>query len=55
MRPARDFLFIQLLNTRVNADENQAVKWWSFEDALRVPNEPWMITHVYKKLVEKCK
>lgn len=39
----------------VNADENQAVKWWSFEDALRIPNEPWMITHVYKKLVEKCK
>ena len=39
----------------VNADENQAVKWWSFEDALRVPNEPWMITHVYKKLFEKCK
>ena len=39
----------------VNADENQAVKWWSFVDALRVPNEPWMITHVYKKLVEKCK
>ena len=39
----------------VNADENQAVKWWSFEVALRVPNEPWMITHVYKKLVEKCK
>ena len=39
----------------VNADENQAVKWWSFEDALRVPNELWMITHVYKKLVEKCK
>lgn len=39
----------------VNEDENQAVKWWSFEDALRVPNEPWMITHVYKKLVEKCK
>ena len=39
----------------VNADENQAVKWWSSEDALRVPNEPWMITHVYKKLVEKCK
>ena len=39
----------------VNADENQAVKWWSFEDALRVPNEPWMITHVYKKLIEKCK
>ena len=39
----------------VNSAENQAVKWWSFEDALRVPNEPWMITHVYKKLVEKCK
>ena len=39
----------------VNADENQAVKWWSFEDALRVSNEPWMVTHVYKKLIEKCK
>lgn len=39
----------------VKADENQAVKWWSFEDAIKVSTEPWMIEHVYKKLIEKCK
>ena len=39
----------------VNEDENQAVKWWSFEDALRVPKEPWMIERIYKKLIEKCR
>lgn len=39
----------------VNADENQAVKWWSFEEALQVSNEPWMIERVYKKLIEKSK
>lgn len=38
----------------VNRDENQAVKWWSFEEALRVPKEPWMVEHIYKKLIEKC-
>lgn len=39
----------------VKADENQAVKWWTFEEALQVSREPWMIEHVYKKLIEKCK
>lgn len=39
----------------VKADENQAVKWWSFEEALRVSKEPWMVEHVYKKLIEKCR
>ena len=39
----------------VNEDENQAVKWWSFEDALRVPKEPWMIERIYKKLIVKCR
>lgn len=38
----------------INREENQAVKWWSFEDALRVPKEQWMIEHIYKKLVERC-
>ena len=38
----------------INREENQAVKWWSFEDALRVPKEHWMIEHIYKKLVERC-
>ena len=39
----------------VNVDENQAVKWWTFEEALQVSNEPWMVEHVYKKLIEKSK
>ncbi len=37
----------------VKADENQAVKWWSFEEALQVSSEPWMIEWVYKKLIGK--
>lgn len=39
----------------VNTDENQAVKWWTFEEALQVSNEPWMIERVYKKLIDKNK
>lgn len=37
----------------VNRAENQAVKWWLFEEALRVSTEPWMVEHVYKKLIRK--
>ncbi len=37
----------------VNENENQAVQWWSFEDALKVPKEPWFVTWIYKKLIEK--
>ncbi|MDO5426061.1 MAG: NUDIX hydrolase [Eubacteriales bacterium] len=39
----------------VNEAENQAVKWWSFEDALNVSSEPWMVEHIYRKLIEKCR
>ena len=39
----------------VNRAENQAVGWWSFEDALRVPKEPWFVERIYPKLIEKCK
>lgn len=39
----------------VNEEENQAVKWWSFEDALQVSTEPWMVERVYRKLMDKCK
>lgn len=39
----------------VNPDENQAVKWWTFEDALKVSKEPWFVENVYKKLIVKCK
>lgn len=39
---------------KVKPDENQAVKWWTFKEALEVPKEPWMVEHIYKKLIEKC-
>ena len=36
-------------------DENSAVHWWTFEDALEVSTEPWMVENIYKKLIEKCR
>lgn len=39
----------------VNEDENQAVKWFPYEEALKASTEPWMVEHVYKKLVEKSR
>lgn len=39
----------------VNEEENQAVKWWAFEEALKVSTEPWMVENVYKKLMEKSR
>lgn len=39
----------------VNEAENQAVKWFSFEDALAASTEKWMVENVYKKLVERCR
>lgn len=39
----------------VNEEENKGVKWFSFEDALKVSSEPWMVERVYKKLIKKCK
>lgn len=40
---------------KIKPDENQAVKWWAFEEALKASTEPWMVEHIYKKLIEKCK
>lgn len=37
----------------VNREENQAVKWWTFEEALKVSNEPWYVENIYKKLIRK--
>ena len=37
----------------VKEDENKGVKWFTFEDALKVSTEPWMIEHIYKKLIDK--
>lgn len=39
----------------VKEDENQAVKWWTFEEVLEASTEPWMIEHIYKKLIAKCR
>jgi len=39
----------------VKEDENQAVKWWTFEEALKVSTEPWVVERVYKKLIEKSR
>ena len=39
----------------VNEDENQAVKWFAFEDALKASSEPWMIEHIYQKLIDKSR
>lgn len=38
----------------INEAENKGVKWWTFEEALAVSTEPWMVEHVYKKLIGKC-
>lgn len=39
----------------VNREENQAVKWWTFEEALRASSEHWMVERIYRKLIEKCR
>lgn len=39
----------------VNENENQAVKWWSFAEALQVSTEPWFVTWVYSKLIDKVR
>ena len=39
----------------VKEDENQAVKWWTLEEALQVSKETWMVEHIYKKLIAKTK
>lgn len=35
-------------------DENSAVQWFAFDDALSASTEPWMIENVYKKLMSGC-
>jgi len=37
-----------------NKDENQAVKWFTFEEACKASTEVWMVENVYKKLISKC-
>ena len=37
----------------VNEEENKGVRWCTFDEALELSKEPWMIEHVYKKLIKK--
>ena len=36
-------------------DENSSVRWFSLEEALKASTEPWMVEHVYGRLIEKMK
>ena len=38
---------------RANESENQAVRWLTFDEALSMPTEPWMVEHVYHKLIQR--
>ena len=40
---------------RVTPEENQGVKWWTFEEALQVSKEPWFVKRIYPKLIERCR
>lgn len=40
---------------RVCRDENTGVGWFTFEEALKASAEPWMVEHVYKKLLRKIR
>jgi len=37
----------------VKEDENSGVRWFTFEEALEASTEPWMVEHVYKKIISK--
>ncbi|MBQ7359359.1 MAG: NUDIX hydrolase [Lachnospiraceae bacterium] len=39
----------------VNKEENQAVRWFTFEEALAASKESWMVENIYKKLIERTK
>ena len=39
----------------INEQENKAVRWFDFDEALLSSTEPWMVEHVYRKLVERCR
>ena len=38
---------------QVNRAENSAVKWWTFEEALKIPKEPFFKERIYPKLIKK--
>ena len=40
---------------RIAPDENSGVRWLTFEEALAASTEPWMVEHVYQKLISRSK
>lgn len=38
---------------RAKPDENKAVRWFTLEESLSAPTEPWMVERVYRKLNDK--
>lgn len=36
-------------------DENKAVRWFTFQEALQASTEPWFVEHIYSKLIDKLK
>ena len=39
----------------IKADENSGVRWWPMEDVPTVCTEPWMVKHIYSKLIANCR
>lgn len=39
----------------VNQAENTGLRWFSLDQVLTKPTEPWMVERVYRKLLEKVK
>lgn len=40
---------------RIAPEENSGVRWLTFDEALTASTEPWMVEHVYRKLIERSK
>ena len=43
------------LNATYLFEENSGVRWLTFDEALTASTEPWMVEHVYRKLIERSK
>ena len=37
----------------IKEDENSGVAWFAPEEALKKSSEPWLVAHIYKKLLDK--
>ena len=39
----------------INEAENSGVRWWTFEEAMKIPKETWYVENIYAKLIQKCR